>query len=402
MKTVIFAIFFLASLGGAAAADALIKSPYQTFISVLRATTPPKRTAPVIIRLRSASQPLVLRSLPDHQSDIAAYFDPKTRYVAILIGCRNQWCHVRIGSILGWLRESRLDVGEPASDPSERSYYDRFQDDRWEDFDDDPIDISDDEFPEESFEDEPYPGGVANFKERHLETSGKQAEKTPEKLEIRTVPRTQTTAPVANAAFVNVPLPAWKERRAPQTSPDEPTITKQSDKPAPFRQVIEDREIQVRPETGTNGSFKLSDIPKRKYSLQNTENMTFLPVRLDRAEDAPIVGGIPYFADDVEASGLCVDDWCLVERGPQVRGWIRYAHLSDKRPAKQPKLKLKRMNEHTEVALRAEPDESADVVSYIAPDTRNIVPAMECNVEWCQVSLDERIGWIESKHLSRQ
>jgi SH3-like domain-containing protein len=173
-------------------------------------------------------------------------------------------------------------------------------------------------------------------------------------------------------------------------------------KTLPFRQATQRNIAALQPSGIVNTSLKVSDVPKKLYSLTDIEGITFLPVREDRSDNAAILGGIPFFANNVEALGLCVDEWCLVRYGEDIRGWIRQRHLSETHKENTPRLQLQNTKEKTAVALYDEPDQQGKVSSFIDSRAIGIVPTGTCDLDWCHVLYEGKIGWIQSTYLARQ
>lgn len=377
-----------------AAEDNVIESGYRSFAKFLRGLSNPKKGGE-IVRLRNDGRPFPLHTSPSERSAITARLEPPTRYVEIVKGCTGEWCHVRLGLAAGWIRKDRL------RPPGE------FQNEKPE------VRSANRATPERD-----ATGALPNVGQDAGETANAGVS------DVQPVK-------VASVNFVNIPLPIRKQPLEPKiqqvSAPALPAAVLPSAlqpasgaesiakvepavqaepaalevKTAPFRQETERKIAAVQPDDIANTSLKVSDIPKKLYSLTNVEDITFLPVREDRSDEAQILGGIPYFANNVEALGLCVNEWCLVRYGKDLRGWIRQRHLSDTHKEKTPRLQLQNTRE-TPVALYDEPDPRGRVASFIDPQAKGIVPTGTCDLEWCHVLHDGKTGWIRSLYLARQ
>jgi SH3-like domain-containing protein len=401
----------LASASISSAADNVIKSSYESFAKFLRSIGNSEALGQ-IVRLRNDGRPFALHISPSDRSAITARLEPPTRYVEIVKGCIGEWCHVHLGLAAGWIRRDRLRLPEAREvrneDPQVRTA------------NRETLDVQ-----------QEVTGAIQEVREGSAETRNE---------EIADVQQIK----VASVNAVNIPLPIRKaplqvkiqEVSAPPLPapvpplPAEPTIKAESliqaepvtraepviqaepvtraelvtldVKTLPFRQTTQRNIAALQPSSVVNTSLKVSEVPKKLYSLTDVEGITFLPVREDRSDNAAILGGIPFFANNVEALGLCVDEWCLVRYGEDTRGWIRQRHLSDTHRENTPLLQLQNTNDQTAVALYDEPDKQGKVASFIDSKAAGIVPTGTCDLDWCHVLYEGKIGWIRSTYLARQ
>jgi SH3-like domain-containing protein len=371
----------LASASIASAADNVIKSSYESFAKFLRSIGN-SETINHIVRLKNDGRPFTLHVLPSERSAITARLEPPTRYVEIFKGCIEEWCHVHLGLSAGWIRKDRLRLPEAREVRNE----------------DQVIRNEAQEIRNEAQEIRNVSQDVPN------EIQEARNEEIADVQEVS----------VASVNAVNIPLPIRKAPLQPKTLQASVPPLPASGPPLPSGPIAQDvKQVSFRQTTERNiaafpssnivdTSLKLAEIPKKLYSLANVEDITFLPVREDRSDDAPILGGIPFFANNVEALGLCVNEWCLVRYGENLRGWIRQRHLSDTHKENTPRLQLQNTKEQTAVALYDEPDQRGEVASFIDPQATGIVPTGTCDLDWCHVLHDGKIGWIKSSYLARQ
>lgn len=371
IRLLVFIVWFVMNISNAAAADNWFESGYKTITELFNGKNTTKRRT-VIVRPKNDGRPYLLHRFPGERAAISARLYPPIRSVEVLRGCIREWCHVRIGSAFGWLKKNRLDlsspndrqVGNPTSEPK------RFV--------------------------------------TPLEKTVEPPRQTP------ALPQ-QAVAPVK--VVVNIPLPVRKgpvpplkkQVQVPQDPQPQPKKQAQVKEPvqntvAPLlnRKVIDNRPILKPRQRTVVTSLKLSDIKKQKYSLTRVEGITFLPVREDHADNARILGGIPFFASDIEALGLCVDGWCLVQRG-ELRGWIKREHLSEiPREDAPPLLQLKNTAGAARIPVFTKPDKKADIASYIIHPATNILSIGACDHKWCKIRYSDATGWIQSTYLVRQ
>lgn len=351
IRLVIFVALSFASVNSAAAQDTLLESGYKSLVKLFSGSGQSGARNQHVIRLRNDGRPFPLHILPDDRSAITARLNPPTRYVEIYRGCKGDWCHVRFGLAAGWIRKDRFDL---------RTHSER-----------------------QSTPPEPQSAPIPE-----------QAEEAPERREE------VAEEPVI---FASIPLPARKELQPPPLAKPAPPPEKAKAHviPTSITASIEKPEIAPTREQPVKASLRVYDIAVKKYSLTRMEGLTFLPVREDRTEEARILGAIPFFADDVEAAGLCVNEWCLVKRG-DLRGWIRQENLSDAPQEQTPVMKLRGGNEQAAVPVYDKPDAQSQIASYISTQTRGIRPVGACDHVWCRVQHQSTEGWIQSKFLARQ
>lgn len=389
---VLIAWFFI-NISSAVAADNWFQSGYKALAELLNKNKIPKRNSE-LVRLKNDGQPLFLRRFPGEQSAISARLSPPIRSVEISRGCLKEWCHVRIGAASGWLKKDRLDPYTPDNEQEEKppkkpKKYVTPQD---EDVGRSPP-SSTAALPQQ---DDALPERQIALPERSIE---------PELVEIPLPVRKRPVSSLKKLALLKldpIPQPKIETQNKDQDKEDE---DKESVREAVSttlnRKIIENLEV-IKPRQNTVvTSLKLSDIKKQKYALTRLKNVTFLPVREDHTENARILGGIPFFADDVEALGLCIDEWCLVKRGT-LRGWIKRHHLSEASEIETPRLQLKNTVGDSKIAVFTKPDEKADITSYLMHPATGIVPIGACDQEWCNIRYSDATGWISSKHLERQ
>ena len=144
------------------------------------------------------------------------------------------------------------------------------------------------------------------------------------------------------------------------------------------------------------------DIQQKAYSLAGLERGASLPVHGSHDESSPVLGSIPGSATDVEATGLCVEAWCLVRRG-SLRGWIERRHLIDEaRAAGSRSFRFTGPGPWSVLEVYDYPREGAKVVGQISSPARAIEPVGDCGKDWCHIRYFNLAGWVRSSQLELQ
>jgi SH3-like domain-containing protein len=367
VRVIVFTACFLGSSISAGASESIITSSYKTIIKTLGLGKANRSRASII--LRNDQQPFILRQFPSDKSDIVASLNtsnPETRHVQVLTGCDNGWCHVSIGSAVGWIESIKLEIPDVPGEQIE--------------FVNGPLGS-----PEQT--EQPQNAAV-------------------EHEQVVAVLEEPPSEPKP-AEIVSVPIPSRKEAYLPdqqqpklKSDPEHPPITTAS---LPLRDAAEPNIIDDPDGENIEPKPKLTNIARKKYSLTLVEDVTFLPVREDPLNEESIVGAIPFFANNIEALGVCIDDWCLIKRGENLLGWIQRDNLSDTRQDDAPELKLQNTAAQKAVPLYRGADREAEIATYIDPRANGIIPVGEiCNQDWCLIRYAGEFGWIESKYIVRQ
>jgi len=144
------------------------------------------------------------------------------------------------------------------------------------------------------------------------------------------------------------------------------------------------------------------DIQQKTYSLAGLERGASLSVYGSHDENSPVLGSIPESAKDVEATGLCVEEWCLVRRG-SLRGWIKRRHLVDEvRAAGSRSFGFTGPGPWSVLEVYDYPREGAKVVGQIASQAKTIEPVGDCGKDWCHIRYFNLAGWVRSNQLELQ
>jgi SH3-like domain-containing protein len=367
VRVFVFTACFLGSSISAGASESLVTSSYKTIVKILGLGKANRSSASII--LRSDQQPFILHQFPSDQSDIVASLNasnPETRHVQVLTGCDNGWCHVRIGSAVGWIESIKLEIPNVPGEQIE--------------FVDGPLGTP------EQIEQPQHAAAEHEQVAAVLEAPPSK----PEPAEIVSVP-----IPNRKKAF----LPDQEQPKL-KSEPEQAPITTAS---LPLRDVVEPNTIDAQDGESIEAKPKLTNIARKKYSLSLVEDITFIPVREDPLNEESIVGAIPFFANNIEALGVCIGDWCLIKRGENLLGWIQREYLSDTRQGDAPQLKLQNTAKQKVIPLYRGADREAEIAAYIDPRANGISPVGEiCNQDWCLIRHDGEFGWIESKYIARQ
>ncbi|MBX2804967.1 MAG: hypothetical protein KTR19_03250 [Hyphomicrobiales bacterium] len=323
-----------------------------------------------IVRLKYNGLPFTLHIAPNQRAAITARLQPATRYVKIYRGCRGNWCNVQVGSAAGWLRKDRILVSSATHN---------------------------------------QPEYLADRPELDVEREAPPEVKPDPPIRQVSIPLPSRKVGVPP---VRRPVSTKREPAVAIAPPENPRIQPRIQEVAVAKPeiLVEKPEVTIttpvkieRKETPLAVTLKVYDIPRKQYRLTRVDNLTFLPVREDRSDDARILGGIPFFSDKVEALGVCVNDWCLVKYGDNLRGWIREHHLSDDKPQQtQPLLKVQDVSERKTIPLYSAADEASPVAAYISTQSDNIQPAGNCDFYWCHIRHESGEGWIQSQYLAKQ
>lgn len=144
------------------------------------------------------------------------------------------------------------------------------------------------------------------------------------------------------------------------------------------------------------------DIQQKTYSLAGLERGASLSVHGSHDESSPVLGSIPASAKDVEATGLCVEEWCLVRRG-SLRGWIERRHLVDEvRAAGSRSFRFTGPSPWSVLQVYDYPRDGAKVVGQIASPAKTIEPVGDCGKDWCHIRYFDLAGWVRSGELELQ
>jgi SH3-like domain-containing protein len=144
------------------------------------------------------------------------------------------------------------------------------------------------------------------------------------------------------------------------------------------------------------------DIQQKIYSLAGLEHGASLSVYGSHDENSPVLGSIPESAKDVEATGLCVEKWCLVRRG-SLRGWIQRRHLVDEvRAAGSRSFRFSGPGPWSVLEVYDYPREGAKVVGQIASPAKTIEPVGDCGKDWCHIRYFNLAGWVRTNQLELQ
>lgn len=144
------------------------------------------------------------------------------------------------------------------------------------------------------------------------------------------------------------------------------------------------------------------DIQQKAYSLAGLARGASLQVHGSHDESSPVLGSIPESAKDVEATGLCVEAWCLVRRG-SLRGWIERRHLVDEaRAAGSRSFGFTGPGPWSVLEVYDYPREGAKVVGQIASPAKTIEPVGDCGKDWCHIRYFNLAGWVRTSRLELQ
>jgi len=391
IRLMVFMAWSFVGVSGAAA-DNLIDSGYKALVELLNSNNPPQRKYSVV-RLRNDGRPFILHGLPSERSTVSARLYPPTTYFATLRGCVGAWCHVRVGPAYGWLRKDRLELDTANEKPAE---YPRDEQAA--------VSVIPDAVPvTETVHVTQDAAPVTDVAPAIQDTASITLVNIPLPVRKGVVPPLQEPAriPIQNGPVLPLEKPV-QNTASPPLQNTLPLPLQHTVSPPLWRQVIENREVAEAREKAVAANLSISNITKKKYALTRVEGITFLPVREDPADDARIVGSIPFFAEDVEALGICVNEWCLVHRGDNLHGWIRRHHLSDTPPIAEPLLQLASSLEQSAIPVFKKPDEEAEIASYLNLPATDIEPIGACDQNWCYIRYYSTAGWVQSKYLSRQ
>jgi SH3-like domain-containing protein len=300
----------------------------------------PKKIQYRTAELKDPSRPLTLYVFPTERSAIAGEGRAPSKFVEMIAGCSESWCFVRAGSVIGWLAKERL-AGETAV------------------------------------------AGASNALSK----------------QVAEPPVSKTVAEIA-------PSPEPKEGPAKryyvlQFSETENNNRVESKPKQTDTASLAVTDLQKKPAQAEPTNFTITNIKKKTYSLTGLGDGASLPVRVDHDENSPILGSIPRTAKDVEASGLCVEGWCLVRRGA-LRGWIKQRHLTDEALARSQKFSFKGSAPWRSLIVHDYPSEKAQVVGQIPSPAISIEPIGDCSGDWCHIRYFDMAGWVRSSELTPQ
>ena len=146
---------------------------------------------------------------------------------------------------------------------------------------------------------------------------------------------------------------------------------------------------------------KSSQIERKNYALKEMGGKIFLAVQESRTESSRILGTIPFFARNIEALGVCIDDWCLVRRG-SLQGWVRQRHLTDTPIITEPRLQLEPIMPVDALNIYSAPNKGAKLVAKIEAPVTDIKPLGTCDEQWCYIRHLDTVGWVEPRYLTQQ
>lgn len=234
------------------------------------------------------------------------------------------------------------------------------------------------------------------------------------------VPEPRSEAPEAVASIKPAPQDdnAGRVERAEQAALAEPPYVPDRTPPPPSRNhyilavsgqaernepASRDPSIQdaAAKSSGTR-DLAIFDIQQKTYSLAGLERGASLSVHGSHDESSPVLGSIPASAKDVEATGLCVEEWCLVRRG-SLRGWIERRHLVDEvRAAGSRSFRFTGPSPWSVLQVYDYPRDGAKVVGQIASPAKTIEPVGDCGKDWCHIRYFDLAGWVRSGELELQ
>ena len=253
----------------------------------------------------------------------------------MLGGCSQSWCYVRVGPAIGWLDKNRLAIA---------------------------------------------PDAVASITPAPQDDQADRAAKV-EQLALAEPP------PVPDQA---ASPPSQTYLFLAQSGP-----VKRSE---PASRDLGSQEDADTESSGTR-SIAISDIQKKTYSLAGLEGGASLPVRGYHDENSPVLGSIPASATDVEATGLCVEEWCLVRRG-SLRGWVKRRYLIDEaRAAGSRSYGFNGPAPWSVLDVYDYPRDGAEVVGQIPSPARAIELVGDCGKDWCHIRYFNTVGWVRAGEL---
>ena len=335
----------------------------------------PKTDNYPLVRLRNDGRVFELYTRPSTSALIAARLNPPTRVVQLLRRCTPDWCFVRLGTAVGWLRKNRLLLGgEP--EPSRR------------------LEIA---------RNTPEPA-------RPDVAAAEQNDFISREVDIALPARRGYIPPRQEFATRREVAPRQKVASlrdvAPLAPPQEPASLREA---APRKELAtlntsatSDAASSTKVENPYLGDQSQSvQIDKKTYAIKGVFGKIFLSVYKRSTDKSDIVGKIPFFATDVQGLGPCDDNWCLVERGT-VKGWVPQRHLSEEPQLGEPRLQLEDVMPVDTLNIYSAPDRGALILAGIAPPVRDIVPLKSCDEDWCQIRYLDTVGWVETTYLTRQ
>jgi SH3-like domain-containing protein len=348
--------FVLGALGGARDAAATKCMPDQFLKFFPRS----ERCEPAFAGTQSreaelvGDKPLTLYFRPSEQSAIVGEGFAPSKSVEIIGGCSRAWCYVRVGWTTGWLARERLALtpaagttGTPAAAVEK------------------PV----------AAVDEPVavakpPVAVAAAKPVVIEERADAEQNPPAVTKVALV----APPPLPVRALRPPPRPYYV---LSQTASAEPTG-------ADLQQPVA-------------GGLVLTAIQKKTYAISGLEPGASLPVRGYHEDKAALLGAIPASARDVEATGLCVEDWCLVRRG-ELRGWIKRRYLVDETR----RFGFNGLAPWSALEVYDLPSDDAKVVGQIASPARAIESVGDCGKDWCHIRYFDLAGWVRTSELTPQ
>ncbi|MDX2265961.1 MAG: SH3 domain-containing protein [Hyphomicrobiales bacterium] len=147
-------------------------------------------------------------------------------------------------------------------------------------------------------------------------------------------------------------------------------------------------------------SAPAADRSSVRYAIQGAAAGRPVAIRESASETAPILGGIPHDARDVEGLKPCEPRWCMV-RYAGVTGWAERRHLASA-GASAKRLRVVNLDIAASLPVKAFPADAAPEVGAIPSFAGGIVQIGECDKAWCHVRYLGVAGWVSARFVAAE